>query len=399
MKKKISITINGKSVASEIEPRTTLADFLRDSQRLTGTKLGCEHGVCGACTVLINGTPGRSCITFAATLEGAEVQTIEGFEKDPVMEAVRHAFHTEHGLQCGFCTAGMLITARDIVRRFPSADEKTIRNELSGNLCRCTGYMGIVKAVQKVLHEVPAEDRVRNPVANKAAIQPFAFKPFKPKADSSANANSRPAFAKSAGESESANGWTRITDSFTVARSRAETWSLFSDFARMASCMPGAVLEKSDGKNLEGQVRVAFGPIRAGFRGKATVERNDEIYKGLIVGGGSDVASGSRAKGQVTYQLQSTDNDSKTIVNLTLEFQLQGALAQFSRAGLIKDFASRLIGAFAKNLADELEGRRNTRNESAELRVSSLVWSVLVSRMKTLWAKLTGAPTNDRGGS
>lgn len=399
MKKKISITINGKSVASEIEARTTLADFIRDSQRLTGTKLGCEHGVCGACTVLINGTPGRSCITFAATLEGAEIRTIEGFEKDPVMAAVRHAFHTEHGLQCGFCTAGMLITARDIVGRLPSADERTIRTELSGNLCRCTGYMGIVKAVQKVLHEMPAEDRVRNPVALKTPIQSSAFKPFKPKAETPTNTQSRASVGKSASDKESVNGWTRLTDRFIVARSRAETWDLFSDFARMASCMPGAVLDKAEGKDLEGQLRIAFGPIRAGFRGKATVERSDESYRGVIIGGGSDASSGSRAKGQVTYQLESADNDSKTIVDLILEFQLQGALAQFGRAGLVKDFASRLIGAFAKNLADELEGRRSLSDKTTELRVSSLVWSVFVSRVKALWSKISGSDTSDRGRS
>src|SRR3954464_5897577 len=149
--KSISLAINGKPVKAEVEPRTTLADFLREHEGLTGTNLGCEHGVCGACTLEIDGAPARSCITFAVACEGASVRTIEGFAEDPVMAELRVAFTAEHALQCGYCTPGMLVTARDIVMRLPDADEARIRKELSGNLCRCTGYMGIVRAIQRVL--------------------------------------------------------------------------------------------------------------------------------------------------------------------------------------------------------------------------------------------------------
>jgi carbon-monoxide dehydrogenase small subunit len=149
--KHIALTVNGKRVQAEVEPRTHLADFLRESQGLTGTNLGCEHGVCGACTIEIDGVPSRSCIAFAAACDGATVRTIEGFDDDPVMEQLRAAFTAEHALQCGYCTPGMLVTARDIVTRLPDADEARIRKELSGNLCRCTGYMGIVRAIQRVL--------------------------------------------------------------------------------------------------------------------------------------------------------------------------------------------------------------------------------------------------------
>ena len=149
--KRISLTINGAPVQADVEPRTHLADFLRERQGLTGTNLGCEHGVCGACTLEIDGAPARSCITFAVTCDGASVRSIEGFADDPVMADLRAAFTAEHALQCGYCTPGMLVTARDIVLRLPRADEARIRTELSGNLCRCTGYMGIVRAIQRVL--------------------------------------------------------------------------------------------------------------------------------------------------------------------------------------------------------------------------------------------------------
>jgi len=147
----IALTVNGKRVQADVEPRMHLADFLREQQLLTGTNLGCEHGVCGACTLEIDGAPARSCITYAAACDGASVCTIEGFDDDPVMARLREAFTAEHALQCGYCTPGMLVTARDIVMRLPDADEARIRKELAGNLCRCTGYMGIVSAIKRVL--------------------------------------------------------------------------------------------------------------------------------------------------------------------------------------------------------------------------------------------------------
>ncbi|MCH8001478.1 MAG: (2Fe-2S)-binding protein, partial [Proteobacteria bacterium] len=134
--KTVSLTVNGRPVTATVEPRTHLADFLREQLLLTGTHLGCEHGVCGACTVEIDGQIARSCITYALACDGAEVRTIEGFDDDPVMARLRRAFTAEHGLQCGYCTPGMLIAARDIVTRLPTADARRIRVELSGNLCR-----------------------------------------------------------------------------------------------------------------------------------------------------------------------------------------------------------------------------------------------------------------------
>jgi carbon-monoxide dehydrogenase small subunit len=151
--KSIALTVNREAVAADIAPRQHLADFLRETLHLTGTHLGCEHGVCGACTVMIDGAPARSCITLAVACDGADIRTVESFDNDPVMGQLRAAFTAEHALQCGFCTAGMLATAYDIVTRLPDADEARIRRELSGNLCRCTGYVGIVAAIKRVLAE------------------------------------------------------------------------------------------------------------------------------------------------------------------------------------------------------------------------------------------------------
>ena len=147
----VTLTINGTTMVSEIDPRMTLADFLRDQERLTGIHLGCEHGVCGACTIMIDGEPARSCIIYAVSCDGSNIQTIEGSDDDPVILELQQAFTEHHGLQCGYCTPAMLMTARDIVTRLPDADEAQVRLELAGNICRCTGYSGIVRAILTVL--------------------------------------------------------------------------------------------------------------------------------------------------------------------------------------------------------------------------------------------------------
>jgi aerobic carbon-monoxide dehydrogenase small subunit len=148
MKTSISTVINGKQVQSAVEPRTSLADLLREELRLTATHLGCEQGVCGACTVLIDDQPARACITLAVGIDGSDIRTLEGLENDALMLVLKSAFHDKHGLQCGFCTPGMLISAWDLLRRKPHLNEAEIRIAMSGNLCRCTGYQGIVRSIR-----------------------------------------------------------------------------------------------------------------------------------------------------------------------------------------------------------------------------------------------------------
>ena len=150
----ITVELNGVKVADEIEPRETLADFLRDRRRLTATHLGCEHGACGACTVLVNGKVTRSCLRLAVMCDGSAVQTLEGFRDDHIMETLRRHFHECHALQCGFCTPGMLVMARDILLRLPSPDAETVRIQLSGQICRCTGYANIINAVVAAGREI-----------------------------------------------------------------------------------------------------------------------------------------------------------------------------------------------------------------------------------------------------
>ena len=145
--RRIRLTVNGAAVEREVEPRRHLGDFLRQDLGLTGTHLGCEHGVCGACTVIVDGVPARSCLMLAIQTDGAQIVTVEGLQRaDGSPHPIQEAFRTHHGLQCGFCTPGMLTTLAAFLAEAPDADETAIREAISGNICRCTGYESIVEA-------------------------------------------------------------------------------------------------------------------------------------------------------------------------------------------------------------------------------------------------------------
>ena len=153
----VELVVNGERRAGEAEPRMLLSDFLREQLGLTGTHVGCEHGVCGACTVLVNGEAARSCLMLAVQAAGAEVRTIEGLGGVDDMHPLQEAFWEKHGLQCGFCTPGMLMTAVELLESTPNASLEDIREAMSSNLCRCTGYQTIVEAVQAAAERMQGE--------------------------------------------------------------------------------------------------------------------------------------------------------------------------------------------------------------------------------------------------
>ena len=144
----VSMKVNGKEVSADVEPRTLLVQYLRENLRLTGTHVGCDTSQCGACVVHVNGDSIKSCTMLAVQAEGADVTTIEGLASNGELHPMQAAFRDNHALQCGFCTPGMIMSAVDLVKRHPNADEATIREELEGNICRCTGYHNIVKAIK-----------------------------------------------------------------------------------------------------------------------------------------------------------------------------------------------------------------------------------------------------------
>jgi aerobic-type carbon monoxide dehydrogenase small subunit (CoxS/CutS family)/carbon monoxide dehydrogenase subunit G len=365
----IMLSVNGAAVAAEVEPRLHLADFLRGALHLTGTHLGCEQGVCGACTVLIDGKPQRACLAFAVDCDGAEVRSIEDFDDDPLMGELRDAFSASHALQCGFCTPGMLASARDIVSRLGEVSELRIREELSGNLCRCTGYVGIVEAIRTVsLGKTPTiasavVTSARNPMERSVAVGTPVVASVLPPAAPSASA-----------------GATSIEERITIKAPPDKVWQLLSDLRRVAPCLPGAEITELDGDKVKGCVRIALGPIKPAFRGEATVAMDVARREGKMTGRGRDSGLGSSAEGEARWQvIDGAANDSIVVVNLW--WRLNGPLAQFARSGLVKDTVRRLATAFAANLEASVNNQTLSAPTSLSIGAFGLFWSVLKARL------------------
>lgn len=153
----VRLSVNGRKVERSIEPRMLLSDFIRTELNLTGTHVGCAHGVCGACTIMIDGQTGRSCLSFAVQMEGAVIDTVEAFAGNGPLTALQQAFQENHALQCGFCTPGFLMSATQLLERNPDPSEREIRRALAGNICRCTGYVNIVRAVKVAAERMKIE--------------------------------------------------------------------------------------------------------------------------------------------------------------------------------------------------------------------------------------------------
>jgi aerobic carbon-monoxide dehydrogenase small subunit len=401
----ITLTVNGRSVTASVEPRTHLADFLRETLTLTGTHLGCEHGVCGACTLLVDGVPVRSCITYAVACEGANVTTIEGLDKDEIAADLRAAFSREHGLQCGYCTPGMLVSARDVVMRMPDAGEREIRVAMSGNLCRCTGYAGIVRAIQRVLSErkaralaTPANPRLALGPAGSGHAQSAASDPsssVRHSARAPRDSRIAPDAAKlpaTATPTTTGVPQTTLHESFIVDFPREQVWAFFGKPGEVATCLPGAsIVGTPKDDHIQTKLRVRAGPIAAEFDGAADVTRNPLDHSGVIRGTASDARSRSTTRGEIRYRLHEEKAGVATRVDIDIGFTLTGPLAQFSRSSLVRDIARRMTEHFAKNLQARLSGGETTMRgaqPAAELNAGSLVLPVLWERIRRFFSRL-----------
>ena len=418
--KAINLTVNGREIEGAfVEPRTHLADFLRDKLDLTGTHLGCEHGVCGACTLFVDGVPARSCITLAVACDGASVTTIEGMDDDTCMHALRAAFSREHALQCGYCTPGMLASARDVVMRMPDATEQQIRYAMSGNLCRCTGYVGIIKAILSVIAERKAaglstSETSRNVLgpAGSGHAQPMAVGSVVPvvpstrvpaavekKVSVAAPAQAAPVAPSKAGTGESGKTMTTLNQTFTVDHPRELVWEFFGRLGEVTTCLPGAsLLAPATETHVEPRLRIKVGPIVAEFEGAADVVRDPANYSGTIYGSARDTRSSSATRGEIRYDLIEEQGGSATRVDVQVGFALTGALAQFSRSSIVRDIAKRMTDAFANNLRARLspggsvgaDGEPVPIQPASELNAGSLVFSVLRERIVAFFRSLFG---------
>ncbi len=391
--------------------------------------------MCGACTVVLDGKPQRSCIAYALDCDGSTVTTIEGFDDDALMENLRTAFSAHHGLQCGFCTPGMLVTARDIVARLGDVPEARIREELSGNLCRCTGYVGIVAAIRAVcdgrqkqivaagpgagfvpqslplstIGRASAVSGLHAPVSGAPVLDapvsamPMSAAPLSgvslsglhaPSAATSgvsmsgASASATPASgmrghtaaaetAPTPDPNTTSDGRPVLTERVSMAATPDAVWNALADLRAVATCLPGAEITTIEGDVITGRLRVALGPIRAAFAGQGSVTRDEATRSGRLSGRGRDTGTGSSVEGEASYAIH--PSGAGTALELTLSWRLTGSLAQFARTEIVQALARQLLGQFTTNLEALIAGKAPA--EAKPLGLLGLLWALIRARL------------------
>jgi aerobic-type carbon monoxide dehydrogenase small subunit (CoxS/CutS family)/carbon monoxide dehydrogenase subunit G len=386
----VSLTVNGTEVTLDVEPRLTLADALRHRLGLTGTHIGCEHGVCGACTVLLEGAAVRSCLLFCVQADGAEVTTVEALGDVDDLHPLQAAFRRHHGLQCGFCTPGFLMSAYELLRDGTGGlDERGLREELSGVLCRCTGYAGIVAAVRDVAAAhpdgLPAPKALGRPITVRGAVLPPGEERALEAPGAAPTAPSSPTSIGLAVPEGQPNETVEVTT--TIAASPERTWALLSDFTRMSRCMPGVELDTDHGGDTySGRVRVHLGPMRLDFAGAARVLERDRERRALrVIAAGRD-PSGSGVRADVTLGARPSEGHG-TAVSAEAKLFLSGRAAGFGRS-LAGDVSRQLFAQFGSCLERTL----TTPGTAAPRRLGGggLAWGLIRARFEALLRRLIG---------
>jgi carbon-monoxide dehydrogenase small subunit len=296
----VTMTVNGSEVTLSLPARVTLSDALRDHLGLTGTHVGCEHGICGMCTILVDGQASRACLLFAVQLDGADITTVEGLGRQDDLHPLQESFSKHHALQCGFCTPGFLMSSYDLLTHEPDVATEDLPEELSGVLCRCTGYRNIIDAVDEVAH---------------------------------AHRDGLP-------------GPGNCAQRTLVGRTPAEVARVFNDIRLLARCLPGAELTDELGDDwYRGRARIALGPVRLSFDGMAHVleQRDDRL---VLKGQGKDTGGGSA---QAEIVMSATPSGTGVSLHAEARVFLTGRIASFGRS-LAGDVSRRMFEDFARSM-------------------------------------------------
>jgi aerobic-type carbon monoxide dehydrogenase small subunit (CoxS/CutS family)/carbon monoxide dehydrogenase subunit G len=378
----VTLTVNGRETTVAVAPRTTLSDVLRDRLGLTGTHVGCEHGVCGMCTVLVDGEAARACLLFAVQCEGAEITTVEGLGGAGDQHPLQQAFSHHHALQCGFCTPGMLMSGYDLLAG-GTYDEDTLAEDMSGVLCRCTGYRGILAAVADVAAAhpdgVPAP-RAAVPAALVGRVGGVSAGAA-PTAEEAEEAPEAPA------EVTIPSGPPTVTVEVesVLESSVDDVWAVLADFERLAACLPGAEMTADlGGDRYRGAAKVALGPVSLAFDGLAhVVEHDPDEHVMRVLAQGAD-RGGSSTQAVIRLAAASMP-DGGTTLRAGADVHLSGRIAQFGRA-LAGDVSRRLFEQFAAAV-DEAARTGEAPRPSSGPSPLRLVLDAIRARLRGMWRR------------
>jgi aerobic-type carbon monoxide dehydrogenase small subunit (CoxS/CutS family)/carbon monoxide dehydrogenase subunit G len=342
----VTMTVNGSETTMSLPSRVTLSDALRDHLGLTGTHVGCEHGICGMCTILVDGEAARACLLFAVQLDGAEVTTVEGLGRQDDLHPLQEAFGRHHALQCGFCTPGFLMSAYDLLRHEPDVRTEDLPDELSGVLCRCTGYRNIVDAVADVA------DAHRDGLPGPANCAQRTLVGRTPAGAGVASAVEEPEpMAGTGGHPEEIvlpGGEPTISVDVTTQLESGpdDVARVFGDIRLLARCLPGAELTDELGDDwYRGRARIALGPVRLSFAGMAHIlEQTDDRI--VMRGQGQDTGGGGA---QADIVMTATPSASGVSLQAEAKVFLTGRIAGFGRS-LAGDVSRRMFEEFARSL-------------------------------------------------
>jgi aerobic-type carbon monoxide dehydrogenase small subunit (CoxS/CutS family)/carbon monoxide dehydrogenase subunit G len=340
----VTLTVNGAPVSMTLPARVTLSDALRDHLGLTGTHVGCEHGICGMCTVLVDGQAARACLLFAVQLDGADVTTVEGLGRVDELHPLQESFGRHHALQCGFCTPGFLMSSYDLLSHEPDVTREDLPTELSGVLCRCTGYRNIIDAVD----EVAAAHRGGIPGPSNCGTRTLVGRtPAGASGSAGATAEEMPTPYDTSGPRhiELPSGEPTIAIDLTseLTSSAADVGRVLGDVRLLARCLPGAELTEDLGNDwYRGRARIALGPVRLSFQGLAQVleQRDDRI---VLNAQGKDTGGGSA---QAAIAMIATPSGAGTSLHADAKVFLTGRIAGFGRS-LAGDVSKRMFEDFA----------------------------------------------------
>jgi len=382
---KVSIMVNGTPTQLTIPPRLTLADALRDHLGLTGTHLGCEYGVCGMCTVLVDGQAARACLLFACQLEGSEVVSVEGLGRPDALHPLQDSFGRHHGLQCGFCTPGFLLSSYDLLDHRPQVPREELPEELSGVICRCTGYRNIVDAVADVARAypegIPAPGNCGHATfVDRAGVglvtgRPAPAEPSPPPGNGAIEDIKLP-------QGEPA---VHVELTREVAAATDDVAGVLADVRVLARCLPGAELTEDLGDQwYRGRAKVSLGPIKLSFASVAHVVEQEHDHIRVLAQG--EDAGGGRAQADIRLRVHGEDSGSR--LEADARVFLTGRIAQFGRS-LAGDVSRRMFEQFATTVEQVANGAE-TKDLFTTPSPLRFVATTVLDRARGAWRRRRG---------